>query len=838
MRLRRPALCALFLLATGAAAHAQTAPVFTLQPGSAATFVGEPLTLNVVAEGDAPITYQWHKNTLPIPGATTTVLTFSALGLGDTGVYYVVATNGVGATLSQTATVFVTKRAQTIAFNLPATTAPAGSSIALSATASSGLPVTLSLVSGAATLSGGLLTGNGGTVVVRATQAGNEFYAAADLIERTFSFVAGGLAPFFSSPPADQTVNAGATVTLRAAVIGTPGPALSWQKDGVAIAGATTGSLVIAAATLADSGRYTVTATNPSGSVSASATLTVRQAPVITTQPAGLTAPAGDRVTFSVVVTGFPAPAYQWRRNGTNIAGATRAEHVIPAVGATDAGRFDVVVTNAVGTVTSAAATLAVTTRDFSGTYLGQLAGDAGPVALFVRADRTAVLLAHATAAGAGVAATDVRIDLGGRFTADTTTLGAAPRAATVRGLIDEVAGTVTGEITGFAAAFAATRAPGTGAAAANAGFFSHGVTGTAAGRGHGIVAADGQAMILLLSGSAVDSARGTLSPAARLTVTTAAQATLDLAFNGGLFSGTLRTGTATSQLRGASEAQAAATRLINLSVRALTAPGATNLITGFVVRGAVPKQVMVRVVGPTLAGAPFNVAGVLPDPTLQLVRAGAVAGQNDDWGTPPGNVAPLTAAATRAGAFPLRPGSTDAALLASLPAAAYSVTAGGGTGTVLAEVYEVLDATEAAGARRLVNLAARGVTTPGAPLIAGFVISGTAPQRVLLRGVGPTLGAAPFGLAGALPNPELTLFRGTTTVKTNDDWFRDADAVLIRDAALRAGAFPLGATAADAAMLIFLEPGSYTVQVAAPAGAPAAGQTGLALVEIYEATP
>ena len=61
-----------------------------------------------------------------------------------------------------------------------------------------------------------LLTGNGGTVVVRATQAGNDSYAAAETVDRTFSFVTGGLSPVITSPPIDQTVNAGASVALRA----------------------------------------------------------------------------------------------------------------------------------------------------------------------------------------------------------------------------------------------------------------------------------------------------------------------------------------------------------------------------------------------------------------------------------------------------------------------------------------------------------------------------------------------------------------------------------------------------------------------------------------------
>jgi hypothetical protein len=124
-------------------------------------------------------------------------------------------------------------------------------------------------------------------------------------------------------------------------------------------------------------------------------------------------------------------------------------------------------------------------------------------------------------------------------------------------------------------------------------------------------------------------------------------------------------------------------------------------------------------------------------------------------------------------------------------------------------------------------------LVAPGSPLIAGFVINGTAPLRVLARGIGPTIGTPPFNVAGALPNPQLTLFRGTTGFKTNDDWFRDADATLIRDTAVRVGAFALGAQSVDASVLIYLEPGAYTAQVS---GVNAANGTGIALIELYEA--
>ncbi len=125
----------------------------------------------------------------------------------------------------------------------------------LNATTSAGLTVTFTLVAGAASLSGNTLTGSGGNVIVRASQSGNATVAAAESVERTFSFVSGSLSPFITSPPVDQTVTAGAGVTFRGTAIGTPAPTYQWQKDGVALPGETTPVLTLPTTTLADSGR-------------------------------------------------------------------------------------------------------------------------------------------------------------------------------------------------------------------------------------------------------------------------------------------------------------------------------------------------------------------------------------------------------------------------------------------------------------------------------------------------------------------------------------------------------------------------------------------------------
>src|SRR6266851_1224613 len=173
-------------------------------------------------------------------------------------------------------------------------------------------------------------------------------------------------APTISTQPANQTLTAGQTATFTVVASGTAPLGYQWQKNGASIAGATAASYTTPATTTSDSGSaFAVVVTNTAGTVtSASATLTVNPAPVapvITRQPGNQTVTAGQTATFTVVATGTAPLAYQWQKNGANIAGATAASYTTPATTTSDSGSaFAVVVTNTAGTVTSAAATLTV----------------------------------------------------------------------------------------------------------------------------------------------------------------------------------------------------------------------------------------------------------------------------------------------------------------------------------------------------------------------------------------------------------------------------------------------------------------------------------------------
>ncbi len=83
-------------------------------------------------------------------------------------------------------------------------------------------------------------------------------------------------------------------------------------------------------------------------------------APAITRQPASTTVSQGLPVLFSVAASGFPAPMYRWRFNGTDIPSATTATYTVAQASSQTAGSYDVIVTNSLGSATSVVARLTV----------------------------------------------------------------------------------------------------------------------------------------------------------------------------------------------------------------------------------------------------------------------------------------------------------------------------------------------------------------------------------------------------------------------------------------------------------------------------------------------
>ncbi len=279
--------------------------------------------------------------------------------------------------------------------------------------------------------------------------------------------------------------------------------------------------------------------------------------------------------------------------------------------------------------------------------------------------------------------------------------------------------------------------------------------------------------------------------------------------------------------------------RLANVSTLTRVGTGADVLTAGFVITGTTPKQVVIRAVGARLATAPFNVASTLADPTLTVFGPNSsttVAASNDNWNS---NDPAIAAAFASVGAFALTAGSRDSAIVTSLAPGSYSAQVsgvGGTTGMAIIEVYEV-----GTPSGKFVNLSTRaqvggaaGVLTPG------FVISpGGGTRKLLIRAAGPAL--TQFGVTGVLANPTLTLMRTsapTGPVASNNNWSTPdaaglADAATLRSAFTQAGAFAFAANSNDAALLLDLAPGNYTVQASG-----VNNTSGAALVEIYDLSP
>jgi hypothetical protein len=268
--------------------------------------------------------------------------------------------------------------------------------------------------------------------------------------------------------------------------------------------------------------------------------------------------------------------------------------------------------------------------------------------------------------------------------------------------------------------------------------------------------------------------------------------------------------------------------RIVNLSARGVIPTRTDTFTIGFVVKhGSQPKPLLIRGLGPTLQ--PLVGFHALTNPALQLFNDAQVQiGGNDNWIS---SSELLQATASFTG-LPLISASTDAALLSTLSGLNTSIIndQGGDTGLTLAELYDA-DGTagETPSTGRLVNISARNhVGTDHEILVAGFVINGNVPKKVLIRGIGPAL--AGFGIQGALLDPEIRLFQGTTLYRTNDNWGGGADLVA---AFTSTEAFPLVANSLDAALLVTLAPGSYTVELRG-----VGGTTGNGMVEVYEVAP
>jgi hypothetical protein len=240
--------------------------------------------------------------------------------------------------------------------------------------------------------------------------------------------------------------------------------------------------------------------------------------------------------------------------------------------------------------------------------------------------------------------------------------------------------------------------------------------------------------------------------------------------------------------------------------------------IGGFIIAGSDPKHVLLRAIGPSLTG--FGVPNVLADPVLELHGPGAfVTVTNNNWrdtqeaeiqatGIPPTN-------------------NLEAAIDATLAPGAYTAIVRGNGNTAGVGLVEVYDLNQEVDSK-LANLSTRAFVNTGSDIvIAGFLLSDNAgDDRVVVRGIGPSLAPGSFPVTAVLANPILELRDNNgTLLVANNDW---QDNPIQAAEITAAGLAPTNNL--ESAIAATLPPGLYTALLAGLNNG-----TGIGLVEVYD---
>lgn len=189
--------------------------------------------------------------------------------------------------------------------------------------------------------------------------------------------------PTITQQPQGVTVCSGGPVGLSVAATGNGALNYQWRRGGAPIAGAVAAAFNIAAATPEQSGIYDVVVTDACGStLSAPVSVLVKAPPAIAVEPQSVTVECGQTATLTVTASGASPLSYQWRRNGLSLPGETAATLVLPNRRLGQSANYDVVVSNACGSATSAAA--GVTVKSITGDINGDGRVDQTDIDLFL----------------------------------------------------------------------------------------------------------------------------------------------------------------------------------------------------------------------------------------------------------------------------------------------------------------------------------------------------------------------------------------------------------------------------------------------------------------------
>jgi hypothetical protein len=332
------------------------------QPRSQKVLADGEARFRVVAGGAPPLTYQWNRDGVPVPGATNPELVLSNVQADQAGSYSVDVSDASGTIRSQPAVLEVLAPV-VIAQHPVAQTVVQGADVSFSVTAAGTPPIAYQWF-----YNGVPMPGANGSVL-NLLAVGPDHAGAYTVVVSNGSgsgssqdaLLTVSRPPVITRDPQSRTILAGGNVLLKVVVSGTAPLVHQWQLKGVDIPGATEPNFSVQNISGAQAGEYRVRVENAAGSVtSQAAKVTVIQAVTIASHPVTLTVIEGQPAVFEVTATGTAPLSFQWRRNGVDIAGATGATFRLGNARPDSAGAYQVVVSNAAGPVASAVANLTV----------------------------------------------------------------------------------------------------------------------------------------------------------------------------------------------------------------------------------------------------------------------------------------------------------------------------------------------------------------------------------------------------------------------------------------------------------------------------------------------
>jgi len=250
-----------------------SAPVITSSPPSTQTVaLGSTLNLTILVSGTDATTYQWQLDGSNINGATASVLSISSVSAANAGSYTCVVTNAAGTLTSSPASVIVSTPPVIVSSPLAKQSVAVGATVNLSVVASSPTAVNYQWQFNSVNIFGATastLTLNS----VTAANAGSYVCIVSNLLGIATSSpsvlsISPAGSPTITLNPSSQTISSGSTIVFKTQSTSALASTYQWYLNGVAIAGATSSTLFIPAATSANAGAYSCTVTNAAGSAS------------------------------------------------------------------------------------------------------------------------------------------------------------------------------------------------------------------------------------------------------------------------------------------------------------------------------------------------------------------------------------------------------------------------------------------------------------------------------------------------------------------------------------------------------------------------------------------